>query len=49
MISEDGRILSFQFHAEYTNPYTTSYEERVKVYAPNDPLKNFAGELRPKF
>ena len=25
MISEDGRCLSFQFHAEYTNSYTRGY------------------------
>ena len=49
MISDDKRILSFQFHSEYTKEYTKAYEYRVKSYYPDDPLKNFSGKLKKEY
>lgn len=31
-VSENGRILTFQFHSEYCYPYTKGYISRVSVY-----------------
>lgn len=49
MLSKDGRCLSFQFHAEYTNQYTKGYELRVANYQVDDWLANFAGNIREEF
>ena len=35
MVSSDKRILSFQFHMEYSPEYAKSYEKRLQRYRPD--------------
>jgi len=43
-VSKDKRVLSYQFHMEYTPEYAKSYEVRLKIYRPDyEHGKIFAG------